>query len=939
MASSQLLERDDELRLLGEAVDLSSAGRGSVVVIRAPAGAGKTALVHAAVTMATERDVITLGAHASRLDHGFPFGVVHQLLEQVVHDRDPSRRARLFEGAAGRAEMLFGVDLPEVEPDYGVLSGLHWLLANLADEGPLLLHVDDLQWADEPSLRLIEFLARRIADLPIALVCTWRSGDHDRERVLLDAIATAPGATVLSPAALGPASVGAMLERALGGEPSTVFRDVAWEATGGNPLLTTVLGTEAAEHGLRGESGECDRVVSLAARGVAPAIERRLRALGGPAATVATSTAVLGERAGDDDVAALSGLTTAETRTERRRLADAQILADEGWAFVHPLVQAAVLALSTPAAIDHLRRSAAHRLRAAGASPSEVALQWLAVTPTGDANAVADLRSAAGIAAAEGSVVIAIDLLRRALLEDVKVDRAALLFELARLELRTHDPAGVERMRSAMALGLDADDEVRAHAALGMALSVTDPVSAFAEIDAARGRTDDRRLRLRLDAAELDALMFLDDHAERRGERLRAIAGAESPSQVELAHLTVATAFAGGPTARVLELAERAIGDGHVIREVGLDGGTWNLLGHCLRLAEHPATARRLLRILEREVRAHGLRAAGAYVDQSWAYWHRDFGSVARGLAHAEAAYDVITEVGMPVTLVAAAAVTAECLVLLDRVEVAQDLLDAVPIEAAVETFIGTTALSARGFVHLTAGRFEPAEADLRRVLELIERRGWDGPPTAGDRLRLAELLNATGRSADVLPLTDRALRVARASGTHGVEGAMMRVRAAALDGDDRTQTLRGSVAALARSPLRLQHGQALLALGVDLRHRGELVESRQRLYEALDLATLTESTWLARRTHDELRASGARPRRARSSGVRALTAAERRVAELAAEGLGNREVADRLWLSRKTVEYHLGRIYAKLGIGSRAELPTALDPVAGADAGRTGER
>jgi DNA-binding CsgD family transcriptional regulator len=132
-------------------------------------------------------------------------------------------------------------------------------------------------------------------------------------------------------------------------------------------------------------------------------------------------------------------------------------------------------------------------------------------------------------------------------------------------------------------------------------------------------------------------------------------------------------------------------------------------------------------------------------------------------------------------------------------------------------------------------------------------------------------------------------------------------------------------VRALAASPLRLEHGRALLELGTTLRHAGERGAARDALREALDIASRTESAWLARLVRAELEASGARPRRERLTGVEALTPSERRIAELAAEGLTNREIAETLWVTRKTVEYHLSRVYAKLGVPSRAALPTAL--------------
>ena len=115
------------------------------------------------------------------------------------------------------------------------------------------------------------------------------------------------------------------------------------------------------------------------------------------------------------------------------------------------------------------------------------------------------------------------------------------------------------------------------------------------------------------------------------------------------------------------------------------------------------------------------------------------------------------------------------------------------------------------------------------------------------------------------------------------------------------------------------------MELGSALRRAGERTDARAVLADGLEQARRCGATGLAARAHEELVLAGARPRRLQFSGVEALTAAERRVADLAAEGLSNREIAQRLYVTPKTVENQLGRVYGKLGIASRAELADAL--------------
>lgn len=925
-----LLEREAEVALLRTALDRAAADQGSMHLIRGPAGIGKTALLDAVRGLAAERGMAVLTARASELDRGFGFGIVHQLLEPVVRTSGAERRRRLFDGAAARAQVLFGADALDGDPEYGVLSGLYWMVVNLAEERPVVLWIDDLHWADGASLRMLEFLARRMDTVPVLVAATVRSGEPGAPADLLAALEASAAAHVTELAPLSAEAAGEMLGSALGAVPDDGFSVAAWGATGGNPLLLSVLAREAADHGLTGRTADRDRLVDLATPGVAPSVARRLRSLGPEDADLARVAAVMGERARRDDLAALAGLDRERLAGALDRLAAAEILQPGGWAYVHPLVRAAVVAATPRPTLDRLHRLAADRLRARGARAAEVALHRLAASPAGDPAAVADLWAAAREAAGEGAGATAVELLRRALEEGVDDPRRPrMLLELAEHELRMLMPEGPARMREALAAGLDGEDEARARAALGPVLLLSDPAGAFAEIDAAHAQATDAGLRLRLEAALLEALVFVDAFAEPREARYRAIRTAPAPSVVELAHLASEEALRGCPAGEIADLAGRAVADGRLLGEIGPGGSTWNLLTHALRFAERPQEARALLVEGDRDVRRRGLLTAGVFVDQSWGYWHRDFGSAARGLAHAQAAHDLILDAGLPMSTAAIAGSVAENLVLLDRLAEADALMDE-PLDAVGGTFVEVFALTARGWARALTGRHAEAERDLRRVVRILDTRGWRAPAAARGRMRLAELLAGQGRTEEALELTDADLAAAQAAETRGALGCVLRVRALAQEGGARLDTARRAVEALAGSPLRHEHGRALLELGATLRRAGERGAARDALREALDAASRTESAWLARLVRAELEASGARPRRDRLTGIEALTPSERRIAELAAEGLTNREIAEALWVTRKTVEYHLSRVYAKLGVPSRAALPVALGAGAG---------
>ncbi len=921
-----LLERERPVADLRAAHDAARAGRGSTRLIVGPAGIGKSALLDALRETAEEAGSLTLSARASELDHGFAFGIVHQLLEPVVL-ADGNRREQLLTGAAERAAVLFGPAATEADPEYGMLSGLYWLVANLAEERPLLLRVDDLHWADEESLRFLEYLGRRIEDLPVLLVGTVRSSEPGADSELIASLEGAAGTEAIRPEALSRAAVGLILAGTLGAEPAEGFLDAAWSATRGNPLLVTVLAREAAERGLTGSEAQGDGLVELAAGGVVPAIANRLRALPEDAVTVARAAAILGERATRDDLVALAGLSSRQTSACLARLAAADIIEPGGGStFKHPLVLASVIELIPRDERERLHREAAMRLRERAARPAEIALHWLATEPAANRTAVEDLREAADEAIGEGAISTAVELLRRALDEGADLsDRPALLLELAQLELRILRPEGPARMREALAAGLDGEDAARGRLALGKMMMLADPPAGLAEIDAARAATRERGLRLRSEAALMEALVLVDAVSDERQARYRAIREDDDPSVVELAHLAAEEALGGRLLVEeVAGLASRASAGDVLLREVGPEGATWNLLTHALRFAERPEAARRLLVQGDRVVRKRGLRAAGTFVDQSWAYWHRDFGSAARGLAHAQSGYESILDAALPVSVWSLTSIMAENMVLLDRVAEADALLDG-PLGAAEHTFVEPFALSARGLVRLLNGRLEEAERDLRRVIEILDEHGWHAPAAARGRIRLAELLVGSGRHEEALELTAEDERWAERAGANGALGCVLRVRALAQEGEERLSTQRRAVEALVCSPLLADRSRAQLELGSTLRLRNEPEEARSILRQALDLASRAESTWLARQARSELEASGARPRRERIRGLEALTPSERRVAELAAEGMTNRQIAETLWVTRKTVEYHLRNVYAKLEVSSRGRLAEVL--------------
>src|SRR3954471_3569923 len=168
----ELVERDRDLARVRDLLAAAATGQGATALVEGPPGIGKTALLAAIGDVATTTGMRVVTAIGGELEQDMPFAIVRQLFESS------SRGAPdLLTGAAGLAAPVFRPSTQDTEPALGdVVHGLYWLCANLAEDRPLLLVVDDVHWADDPSLRFLSHLSRRIADLPVLLLIAGRPG-------------------------------------------------------------------------------------------------------------------------------------------------------------------------------------------------------------------------------------------------------------------------------------------------------------------------------------------------------------------------------------------------------------------------------------------------------------------------------------------------------------------------------------------------------------------------------------------------------------------------------------------------------------------------------------------------------------------------------------------------------------------------------------------
>jgi len=243
--SGRLLERERELEALAAAVEAVADGNAGLVLVEGPAGIGKSQLLAAARSLADERGLGVLAARGGELERDFPFGIVRQLFESLLSEE--SARSDLLSGAAGAAAPVFEPPRERRasegpgEGSFAVLHGLYWLTVNLCSERPLLLAVDDLHWCDRGSLRFLAYLARRLEDLPVGLVASYRRSEPETDEALVGELTSDPQAQLLMPRLLTATAVAEVVRDRLGEGVEPAFAEACHASTTGNPLLLEEL--------------------------------------------------------------------------------------------------------------------------------------------------------------------------------------------------------------------------------------------------------------------------------------------------------------------------------------------------------------------------------------------------------------------------------------------------------------------------------------------------------------------------------------------------------------------------------------------------------------------------------------------------------------------------------------------------------------------------
>ncbi|MCI0385371.1 AAA family ATPase [Streptomyces sp. CNQ085] len=923
----EFVGRDLELALIRE--HLHGTGEGRAVLLRGPAGIGKTRLMSAALAeVGADARVLTVKCHESG---GAAYEAVRALFAPLgLTDGDPARHPLLAKSAALAVPALEADGSPDGQPAdmYGVMHGLYWLTASLAAERPLIFAVDDLQWCDEASLRWLGFLLRRAEGLPLALLLTLRTEVGHAGPEALDDMADIASCLTVDVEPLTDDAVRAMLAAALAGPPDASGVGRCMELTGGTPFLVQLLVRE-----LRERTPDAGEEVDPLRDGLGHGAVARfhLDRLGPDRLAVAKALAVL-ESDDIESVAALVGTTPGPAAGAVDALRAAGLLRPDSLTYRHDLMRQAVLDATPAEERLALRERAARLLNDSGRPSDQVAAQLMHLPEVSEPWMVTVLRSAALGAEQRGAPATAGQYLSRALRHDV--DDIELLSASARVLAHTDHPTALSRLERALSLATD--PRLRCRLVLQYvitSLGVQNSLRAFElvgetlpMVESQLGDSpEEQALRTLVEAMALVSGLDEKSTVRRVSERFRDHVpppGETAEERLLLGMLCALGTLEGRSAAELVPSAEQ------VLRVGDVSLGGWGALGASLALylADEIKPAEFALTTLLEHAQKRGQVWNSATVSNARAQVHMWTGNIAQALADAQLAFDLVhrdlhvnSAVGPHCTL-------ADVLVRRGDARRAEEVLDLIRRPRLDQfTLESHTYMMSRARACAALGDLEGALGHLRRCGDSLAEAGIGNPVLAPWWYDAAQLLAELGRHGEGRELIDRVAPAVRCWGTPRARGMLALAHGVLTPGDTGIDELTEAARLLDGTPGRLEQARAEYLLGRRLLERGDAESARERLRRSIDIAVLCGDRLLLDQAVPALGAAGGRLRRGTESPTDALSGSERQVAERAAAGATNREIAEALFLTQRTVEFHLTSVYRKLGISGRRDLATVL--------------
>ena len=918
-ANGGLLERAGELGVARQALHEAMAGDGQAVVVVGAAGMGKSALLGAVRGEAVDAGFRVLGARGELLEHDFPWGAVRSLFAGTRRER---------QGAAALADIALSGAQEDAGSLFAALHGLYWLAVELAQERPLALFVDDAHWVDGLSLRWLAYLAARIGDEPLLLVVAARPGPFEGDEGAWASLSSHARVIELGP--LSEIATATLLENHFDERPDPRFAADCRQLTGGNPLLLGELARAIDARGFRPNTAGVAVLERTPRAALTPNVALRLHRLGPEALAVARALAVLAPHATPARLAHLADLDTAAATLGTERLAaDGLIATEPAIDFVHPLVRTAAYEDLRPPTRGAWHANAARLLRDEHVDLDITAGHVLLADPSRDQSFVALLREAARRAIARAAPETASGYLNRALAEPPSTDdRVQVLMELGQAELAIKPQDAVTHFQQALTAANCLDDDLAARIGLSHALSFAGRFAEATDVleeGLAQKEPSDQALDDALIAALLNAARWDVDVRPRCGPHIEALrrrdrSGEELSPELR-ANLAVELLAAGTDREGALRQAEAALRDAATSAD---REAMWvPMVITPLACAGAMTGARQINAHIVSRARAAGQRSTLSIALSASAKMRLWIGDVPGALVDGE---DALFHAETPISVCYAVMFLAEARRLRDEADLGWSILSEHDMTGLLpQLWPFPQLLAERGWLRFLCGDSNGALEDLYACGRLLLRYGLHCQAVVPWRGRTALVLASLGHRDQALRLADMELRLARAWGETRTVVDALNVAAAVMDGDTQRALLQEALALCAESDYILLRVDTLCALGAALRRRGRRREAREYLVEAQTLAHESGAFAARRRAQQELLAAGGRPRRPAARGRDALTPSETRVAQLAAEGRSNPEIAQLLFVTRRTVETHLTSAYSKLGVRGRESLAEAL--------------
>jgi DNA-binding CsgD family transcriptional regulator len=933
-----LVGRDAEAAQLRDALDRLERGEGTAVVLEGEPGIGKTRLTEHALSEAGEREFEVMRGGCRELEGDLPFAPIAEALGlDETAQADSHRRAA--------RELLYGEN-PRAESDaerrVRVLHALRGVVESSCERRGTVLAIEDLHWANEQTLLLLERLGRRCAHVPLLLLLTMRPYPRRPELEALLASLAAGGQEHIGLAPLDGDEVTMLVEASLGAPPGQRLLG-AMAGTGGNPLFVAEVLAMLEQQGALtvGADGVIDAVRVESAHSLRLAILRRLTFLPKPCVELLRAASLLGSEFDIGELSVVTGRPPHELGPILSDAVESKVVGEAGshLAFRHDMVREAIYKDRPMAVREALHYDAACKLRDAGHSPLKVAAHLLRGTTGADREAIELLRSTAR-ECIKRDPATAVELLERAAAlipadgataNDLTAELARALMVVGRWtegELLARELVAAERNPEASLEVL----VTRVHVA---ALHGVLPEPVLAELDvAAHAARSASPERARLLAAATQAAFLCGDLGRARalaGEALDASRDAgDAVTQAETMSMLSTLCWHEGRPAEGLAAAEHGI----ALRSRLPEGAGVDVQMPFLNLAMNLALLQRFeeatgafQRAMELAERANNVWALGL-IHQMSGVSQFLAGDLGAAEGEFEAALELWDELEARYWGVTQRAWLAR--IALHRGDLSKAQGQLAVVDAGLPP--GSAWAPARNVpvVSHTRALVAEADGDVGAAFAALEdaRRAIAASGAAYFNLRIGpehvRFALAAGEREAAEEMAAATEAVAGTVGTDTARGQALRCRGL-LAGD--AEIVLDAVAALRQGPSRIEFAGAAEEAARALAANGATGESPTALLQdALEVWEGAGASHDAARVVGRLRELGASPgkrgpRRRAETGWDSLTDSERRVADLVREGLTYREVGERLFISRRTVETHAARVFVKLGVRSRAQL------------------